>query len=153
MSGRLRLVWLSLGLVCDGPQSTALSPVNGVWRSEGWASVFEVKGAEMRSFEMTRSTCVPGFSATRHVEVGGGSTVSFRSRKGERFSINPGEDERHKRLQRPGGLTGITLTKISALPKVCTPPTANTPRGNFDVFAKTFAENYIAFGLRRMDWD
>jgi hypothetical protein len=44
------------------------------------------------------------------------------------------------------------IDRIPKIPAVCTPPTANTPSGNFDVFTTTFAENYIAFVLRHADW-
>ncbi len=36
---------------------------------------------------------------------------------------------------------------------MCAPPTPNTPSGNFDVFTRTFAEHYIAFSLRHVDWE
>ena len=42
--------------------------------------------------------------------------------------------------------TFVEMEQISALPAVCTPPTPDTPLGNFDVFAHTFAEHYASFG-------
>jgi hypothetical protein len=44
------------------------------------------------------------------------------------------------------------LSGVATLPTACPPPTANTPLNNFDVFAHTFAEQYISFDLRRADW-
>jgi tricorn protease-like protein len=36
---------------------------------------------------------------------------------------------------------------------ICDPPTANTPRDNYEVFTRTFAENYISFDLKQINWD
>jgi Peptidase family S41 len=138
---------LMMGSLSASPQS-----IDGVWRSEGWASVYEIHGPELRTFEITTTTCVLGVSAKRIVNMRSGDTVSFRSQKGDLLYVAPGIDDQHKSLRRPGGLISITLTRLSALPLVCMPPTANTSLGNFDVFAQTFSENYIAFDLRHIDW-
>lgn len=53
----------------------------------------------------------------------------------------------------PRGLTSIAIERLPALPQTCRPPTPDTPLGNFEVFARTFAENFISFDLRRIDWD
>lgn len=131
----------------------AASSVDGVWRSEGSALVFEIRGTELRSFEITETTCVPALSAKRLATAASGDAVSFRSRQGGTlFSVVPGGDHQHAQMKRRGALTVVMLTKISALPKVCSPPTTNSPLGNFDVFAETFLENYISFDLRHVDW-
>ena len=39
------------------------------------------------------------------------------------------------------------------MPAVCDLPAANTPRGDFEVFTRTWAENYISFDLKQTDWD
>ncbi len=136
-----------------GSMSASTQSVEGVWRSEGWGSLYEIDRTTSRSFEITSTTCVAGFSAKRISGGNAGNGISFRSHNGGLFYIVSGGGEEHKRLEHPGGLTSVTLTRISALPDVCRPPTLNTPLGNFDVFARTFAENYIAFDLRHVNWD
>ena len=126
---------------------------DGVWRSEGWASVYEIDGPALRSFEVTNSTCTPGFRAKLASVPDSARGPAFRSREGDTFYVLAGQDGEHRRLKPTGGLISITLTRISELPKVCRPPTPNTPLGNFDVFAETFSENYVAFDLRHVDWD
>ena len=69
------------------------------------------------------------------------------------FSIADDGDGDHKRITTPTGLTSIAIERIGSLPKACTPPTANTPLNNFDVFTQTFAEQYISFDLRHVNWE
>lgn len=47
----------------------------------------------------------------------------------------------------------IELRRVPRLPEVCTPLTANTAAGNFEVFSQTFKEHYISFAARGVDWD
>ncbi len=127
--------------------------VDGVWRSQGWGFVYQVRGADWKVFEVTSSTCVTGTTAKR-VTTGPPTGVStFRSRDGDVFSIAADGDSNHKRITTPNGLVSIAIERIEALPDTCTPPTADTPLRNFDVFTQTLAEHYIALNLRHVNWD
>ena len=125
--------------------------LDGVWRSQGYGDVFRIQGRDLREFEVTSKTCVAGFTAI------GGSTPIGRQpsklRKEEYFSSNQGI---------------ATITSFCILismiptsqsigylrcPRLCDPPTANTPRDNYEVFTRTFAENYISFDLKQINWD
>src|SRR5262245_36945337 len=111
--------------------------VEGVWRSQGWGFVYQVRGDDWQVFEVTDSTCVAGSPAKR-VTTGPPMWVpAFRSRDGNVFSIVDGGDSSHKRITTPNGLVSIVIERIEALPDTCTPPTANTALGNFDVFTQT----------------
>ena len=55
-------------------------------------------------------------------------------------------------LHREGSASAERLDRISRLPAVCDRPTENTPTGNFEVFAQTWAEHYISFDLKKTDW-
>ena len=46
----------------------------------------------------------------------------------------------------------MRIDRIPQLPPECSPPTANTPFGNFEVFTRTVSEHYNAFDLRHVDW-
>jgi hypothetical protein len=41
----------------------------------------------------------------------------------------------------------IRIDRLPQMPAVRDPPTANTPRDNYEVFTRTFTENYISFDL------
>ena len=47
----------------------------------------------------------------------------------------------------------IRIDRLPEMPTLCDAPTANTPRDNYEVFTRTFAENYISFDLKQTDWD
>lgn len=143
---------LAIIALTTGFLSASSNLLDGVWRSDGWGLVYQIHGDALRAFEITSTTCVAAFKAKRLSRTTPGQEAIFRARGGT-FNILPGNDENHRRLVHPAGLTSIVLEHLSKLPPVCTPPTANTALGNFDVFVKTFAEQYISFNLRHIDWN
>lgn len=131
----------------------ASEALDGVWRSLGWGYVYQVRGADWQTFEVTSTTCVASTKAKRITDAARRNVVTFRIRRGDLFSIVDDGGNNHKRITTPTGLTSIAIERIGALPKACTPPTADTPLNNFDVFARTFAEQYISFDMRHVDWE
>ncbi len=47
----------------------------------------------------------------------------------------------------------MRIDRVRTRPSVCDHPTENTPMANFEVFSRTWAENYISFDLKKADWD
>jgi hypothetical protein len=47
----------------------------------------------------------------------------------------------------------VRIDRIAKLPAACEHPTPNTPQGNFEVFTRTWAENYILFEQQKTDWN
>ena len=139
----------SLAVDCFG----AAGVLDGVWRSQGWGLVYQVRGADWQAFEVTSTTCVAGTKAKRITSARPGSEATFQIRRGDVFSIVDDGGSDHKRITTPTGLTSIAIERIDALPKACTPPTGDTPSNNLEVFVQTFAEQYISFDLRHVDWD
>lgn len=147
---KLQIVLIAaLAVDCFG----ASTAVDGVWRSQGWGFVYQVRGADWEAFEVTSTTCVAGSRARRVTSGRPESEVAFQTRHGDLFSIVDDGDSDHKRITTSTGLTSIAIERIPALPRACLPPTANTPLNNFDVFAQTFAEQYISFDPRKVDWE
>lgn len=145
---RMMLLSLSVCSVIASPRS-----IEGYWRSEGWGLIYKVSGAYAQTFEITSKTCTLGVKAVRVTDSAAEHVAKFRARGGDVFYIDSGSDDDHKRLEHRGAIINIMLERIAALPDVCRPPTENTPLGNFNVFAQTFAEQYISFDLRHVDWD
>lgn len=78
---------LALTLGLSRPSSASL---NGVWRSEGWASLYQVRGKLLRSFEVTRKTCVEGFSAERMDSQTVENGATFGVHRGDLLYLIPG---------------------------------------------------------------
>ena len=127
--------------------------LDGVWQSQGYGNVYEIRGSTLKAFEVTTRTCVPGFTAKLLTIAIPGREATFKERGGDQFFIGSGSDSDHKTLNHPDGLSKIRIDRLPRMPAVCGPPTENTPLGNFEVFSRTFAEHYIAFDLKRIDWD
>ena len=126
--------------------SPAADPMDGIWRSQGYGYLFEIHGSTLQAFEVTESTCVKSFSAKRR-------EGTFRGPDGLVLSIEPGNAPDHKLAQIQSSISFIRMDRVPQKPDVCDHMTANTPHGNFDVFAQTWAEHYISFELKHADWN
>jgi len=127
-------------------------PLDGVWRSQGYGYLFEVRSPVWKAFEVTSATCVPGFTARRAADAAAGRDATFKMSGGDTFFVRGGADADHKLLHFDGSASDVRIDRLPRMPAVCDRPTANTPPGNFEVFTSTWAENYISFDLKHADW-
>ena len=141
---------LLIAVVASG--APAQSPtMDGVWRSQGYGNVFDIHGATLKAFEVTNTTCVAGEPAAVDTTPGPGRMATFKTSRSEAF-VRAGGSADHKLLHREGSASDERIDRIARLPVVCDHPTENTPAGNFEVFAQTWAEHYISFDLKNTDW-
>jgi Peptidase family S41 len=143
-------VLAALGLSALSAQKRSL---DGVWRSEGYGLVFDVQGATLKSFEVTATTCVPSRAAQREDTNIAGREATFKTRDGGVFFIRSGGTDDHKLFHDVSSVSDVRIDRVAKLPATCEPPTPNTPQGNFEVFTRTWAENYILFDQQKTDWD
>jgi hypothetical protein len=147
-------LWLSILLavasVAVAPAQT--SSLDGVWRSQGYGHVLEIKGLMLKSFEVTATTCVPDGTARREEVQITGREATFKTPQGSVFFIRAGGTADHKLLHNEGSASDVRIDRIPSLPAVCDHPTPDTPEGNFEVFTRTWAEHYISFDLKKTDW-
>jgi hypothetical protein len=143
----LSALWF--GLVFSPPSGS--QNLDGFWRSEGYGYVFEIQGNTMQAFEVTAATCVPGFSAKRDPTRVAGREATFVD-DDDVYFVRTGGTADHRRLHNDGAASDIRIRRLAHKPAVCDPPTRNTPIDNFEVFARTWAENYISFDLKHADW-
>ena len=61
---RCRTPLLLVGIFI-APRAGSAQSLEGIWQTEGYGYVFEVKGNRLQAYEVTAKTCVPGFTATR----------------------------------------------------------------------------------------
>ncbi|HYY72329.1 MAG TPA: hypothetical protein VE778_01925 [Candidatus Bathyarchaeia archaeon] len=115
--------------------------------------VFDIQGATLKSFEVTATTCVPGDAAQHEDTSVDGREATFKTTDGDVFSIRSGGTADHRLLHNVSSVSDVRIDRIARLPAICEHPTPNTPKGNFEVFTRTWAENYILFDQQKADWD
>ncbi len=142
---------LLLAMVASGAPAQSPS-MDGVWRSQGYGNVFDIHGPTLNAFEVTNTTCVAG-GGTAAVDTTPvpGRIATFRTPGREMF-VRAGGSADHKLLHSEGSASDERIDRIPRLPALCDHPTENTPAGNFEVFAQTWAEHYISFDLKKTDW-
>jgi peptidase S41-like protein len=138
--------------VVAGGAPAQTPPMDGVWRSQGYGNVFEIHGPTVNTFEVTTTTCVAGEAAAIDTTPVPGRIATFKTPGGGEMFVRAGGSADHKVLHREGSASDERIDRLPRLPAVCDHPTANTPAGNFDVFAQTWAEHYISFDLKKTDW-
>ena len=126
--------------------------LDGLWRSEGYGLMFDIQGASLKSFEVTGTTCMPGDVAQREEISIAGRETTFKTTDEDVFFIRRGGTADHRLLHYVGSASDVRIDRIAKLPVVCDHPTPNTPQGNFEVFTRTWAENYIFFDQQKADW-
>ena len=131
----------------------ATQSLDGVWQSQGYSYVFEIQGPVLKAFEVTTTTCVPGFTAKRLNSAVPGREATFQLKDKGTYFVRTGSTDNHKLLHQGDSVTDIRIDRMARMPAVCDQPTANTPLGNFEVFTRTWAENYISFDLKHTDWE
>jgi len=137
--------------VAAGSVPAQAPSMDGVWRSRGYGNVFEIHGSTLKSFEVTNTTCVVGESGSLDTTPFPDRMATFRTRGSEQF-VRAGGSTDQKLLHSQGSASDERIDRIPRLPAACDHPTENTPAGNFEVFAQTWAEHYISFDLKKTDW-
>src|SRR5690242_5460104 len=86
---------LAIAILCTPILAESL---DGVWRSQGYGYVYEIHGPALKSFEVTGTTCVPGFTADRDITSAPGREATFTSKEGDVLFIRTGASKDHKLL-------------------------------------------------------
>lgn len=124
--------------------------MQGVWQSEGYGNVYAIQGSTLRAFEVTTATCVLAFSAQKVSSKTRQDTFKRRGGSLLLFTAEAGNDRGVLTL--PGMLSTIAIKRLPGMPSVCVSLAPNTPAANFDVFTRTFSEQYIGIALRNTPW-
>jgi hypothetical protein len=114
----------------------AAAPIDGVWESVGYGTLFAVHGDSAKTYETTAISCLPGSP----VALGSDATIR---RTGPHSA----------RLHWSGSAGDTRLRRINSVPRRCLRPTPDSARGSFDIFWQTFAENYPFFDAKHMNWN
>src|SRR5215467_7941914 len=130
----------------------AASAQNHLWTSEGYGYLFDASADSLRAFEVTSISCIASFTAAA-VSAPAGATAAYRF-VGAPVTVLllPDKTSGGMRFHMNGAASDVILRRAAEKPAVCTRPTPNTPTSNFDVFARTWAEQYGFFDLKHVDW-
>lgn len=132
--------------------SAPAQALDGVWRSRGYGLVLEIRGSSLQAFEVTGTTCLPSLQATRDSTSVAGREATFVTPQGQVFFVRSGGTPDHRRLHSDGAASDMLIDRIASRPAHCDRPTPDTPSDNFEVFARTWAEHYILFDQKQVNW-
>jgi hypothetical protein len=133
-----------------GPPGAA---ADGVWLSDGYATVMSVDNGRATVYHTTTGRCAEGYVTTQEGGVGADGTVRFAATDlALGFTLRP-EHGQHGLVQHSDGSVGDRhLSRLPRLPSECGRPAATGPLATFDVFWQTYAENYPFFAAKGVDW-
>ncbi len=138
-----------------GPFLVAAQPVpslDGWWVSDGYGTLLEIRGDQIKASEITAISCLPAWTAKRQAHTPAGAEAVFVPAEGPQLRVTPGDSADHKFFGYEWAASRIGFRRIPQPPAVAGKPVADSPRDNFDVFWTTFAEHYPFFAMRGIDW-
>lgn len=153
-SSLLTLLMLLCFLGCKMDDHDGLIPLNpdeiaekleGVWRSEGYGFVLDIRNGVVTSYDVTETSAVK--KAAFYKESPDVTTWNVAITGNDRFFVFRSRDFELE----------IRFKKLDELPEVCKPGKVlktNDAKVNFDVLWQTFKEHYAFFELRDLhNWD
>ena len=136
-SGLLLASILSLGI-----QANPLK-MDGVWASDGYGRVLEIKDGNVNVFGVTNVSCLLRESQ---------SSIEFQRQINR---VNLSEENRFSYYDE-GGITRYDFSRLEHLSDACVEATDaesnSDPGANFEVFWHSFNENYAFFDTHDVDW-
>lgn len=126
-----------LAAAAVSPAADAAAPE--YWRSRGYGLVAAWADGKASFFDVTRTSCVP-------------QNIYAAARVFDQAHWSAGR--RSATTLSPWGLTVWNFDRIESLPEPClsSAPDAGSPPYNFEVFWRTFDEQYAYFKQRAVDW-
>ena len=140
------------------PSARAASDfTDGVWLTTGYGHAYAIDGSHLQRFEITAVSCQKSVSAERVTASEtsvrfAGSSINNDTGVTDAFIFRPGRQPNQLVLNVDGVATQTQLTRSDTLPAVCSQAASTDPVVNFDIFARTFAEQYPFFARHRVDW-
>ncbi len=115
--------------------------LNGVFVSDGYGYVVDLRGDTRDIYHLSIDTCVFDEDTSAVIQQLLGPDDVIEAADGQSFAYGSAY-EPHK----------ITFHRIAALPAACVTPLPDTPQGNFDAFAATFTAHYAFLDLHGVNW-
>jgi hypothetical protein len=148
---------LSACLICLLASQTAQSQrpaaIDGLWASEGYGYFLEIRADSLKTFEITKGSCIPSYTAAKTTPTVAGALGAFKlTTEPVVFTILSDAAPNRARVHMGFTASDMVIRRIDRRPAVCDTPTPDTPVSNFDVFAANFAEHYPFFAEKGVDW-
>ena len=134
---------------------TAQQPASavGLWQTEGYGLVFDVRQDSVIGHEITKVSCIPTTRAVTRPTPPAGALAAFgQAGTPVTYLVLPGKTPNDARVHLAYAASDMIVHRIDRKPAVCEAPTPNTALSNFDVFAQTWAEQYGFFREKQVDW-
>jgi len=125
--------------------------LEGLWLSDGYGLMVELKPGELQTYELTSISCIASRHATPSDNTDGVSTVVFLSGNAP-IRITRTDDPNTLAMHTDGAASDIILHRTSTRPGPCGRDQVNSPEENYRIFWQTFAEQYPFFSLHHVDW-
>jgi hypothetical protein len=127
--------------------------LDGIWVSNGYGLLAEIKGDEVKAFEITAVSCIPAWTAKKQPQAMDGVEAVLRlDRQPVTILVTSGNSPNVKFFGSRGAASRIEFRRVTKRPEVCDTKTADTPLTNFDAFWTTYAEQYPFFAMKGIDW-
>jgi carboxyl-terminal processing protease len=117
--------------------------LDGIWRLRGYGKMLHICQGNYTNYDVTAISCLP-------VSKG---TVRDLMERFDRFALH---DHNQLSLFSKGGDTRYTYDRLESLPENCRDRSSSgsrDPEFNFEVFYRSFKENYPFFKLHGLDWE
>jgi hypothetical protein len=122
--------------------------LDGTWITNGYGQIIQIKGSKLEIYETTTISCVLAETAASKDQPN-----LFVSEDGEDdFLLKLDANHAVLRLNE-GSLSDIEVHRTAQLPASCETPPQNTALNSYNIFWKTFSEQYPFFVLRKTDWN
>jgi Peptidase family S41/Tricorn protease C1 domain len=130
----------------------AAQSLDGYWLSDGYGYLAEIKGGEIKMFEITSLSCIAADTYKLKAEPADPRGMRFVNGDDVIF-VSPGPSPNTEWFHAPDAASKILFRRTAARPEVCARPTPNDPVTNFEIFAATFAAHHGFLKHRGVDWD
>jgi len=148
------LITLSIALGCKPQTNEAKESTEyiteGIWQSEGYGYILQIKGGQVKTYDMTSFNCIPtsemalnDFLLEQEFEI---KTITKNS-----FTSNVITSEDLKDVTRV-----LEFKRLNELPELCENSDSskkNNPLYNFESVWQTYNEHYSFFKERNIDWN
>lgn len=134
-----------------GAPAAGPPPLDGYWLSDGYGYLAEIKGGEIKLFEITPLSCIRSDTFKSQAEPADPRGSRFVEGSDVLF-LSPGPSPDTEWFHALGAASRMLFRRAASRPEVCSRETPNDPVTNFEVFAAAFAAHHGFLKHRGVDW-